>query len=163
MAIEIRKMHTSDLEQVMNLLARWNIAPIAPSREVPLPERTEVIVDNTFVALDDDRIIGVCSFIQQSPLIGEGASTAVDPAYHRRGVGDQLALAVRREMYARGVRIVRSETDRPETVRWLIGRGHRVIGTVPKRHAFGSPEITEWTVLEFDLSSLPGLRDTSSE
>lgn len=163
MSIEIRKMQTFDFEQVMNLLARWNIAPMAPSRNVPLPERTEVIVDNSYVAQDDGRIVGVCSFIQHSPLLGEGASLAVDPAYHGRGVGDKLALAVRREMFARGIRTIRSETDRPETVRWLIGRGHRVVGTVPKRHAFGSPEITEWTVLEFDLDSLPELRDKCSK
>lgn len=163
MAIEIRRMQPSDFMQVMKLLAHWNIAPVAPSREVPDPERTEIIADNTYVALDGDRIIGVCSFIQHSPVLAEGASLGVDPAYHGRGVGDKLALAVRREMFARGVRTVRSESDRPESIQWLVGRGHRIVGTVPKRHAFGSPEIGQWTVLEFDLDSLLELRNSSSE
>lgn len=162
MAIAIRRMQPSDLAPVMRLLAHWNIAPLAPSREVPVPERTEIIVDNTYVALDDERIVGVCSFIQHSPHLAEGASLGVDPAYHGRGVGDQLALAVRREMRARGVRTIRSESDRPETINWLVGRGHRIVGTVPKRHAFGAPDIGQWTVLEFDLDTLPESRDLNS-
>lgn len=163
MTIELRRMRPSDTGHVMNLLARWNIAPLAPSRDVPVPERTGIIVDNTYVALDDGRIIGVCSFIQHSPVLAEGASLAVDPAYHGRGVGDRLALAVRREMFARGVRTIRSESDRPQTIQWLVGRGHRIVGTVPKRHVFGSPEITQWTILEFDLDSLPELREPPPE
>ena len=157
MSVEIRKMQPSDTEQVLKLLTLWNIAPVVPSPEVPVPERTEIIVDNTYVATDGDCIVGVCSFYQHSPVLGEAGSLAVDPAYHRRGVGDLLGLAMRRAMYTRGIRTVRSESDRPETIKWLVGRGHRIVGTVPKRHAFGSSEVSEWTVLEFDLGSLPDL------
>jgi len=163
MAIAIRKMQPSDYAQVMELLAYWNLAPVAPSRDIPDPERTEVIVDNSFVALDGDRIVGVCSFIQLSPTLAEGASLGLDPAYHGRGIGAQVATAVRREMYARGIRTVRSESDRPETIQWLVGRGHRIVGTTPKRHAFGSPDVGHWTVLELDLGSLPELRDLHSD
>jgi N-acetylglutamate synthase-like GNAT family acetyltransferase len=157
MNIEIRKMQASDTEQVLKLLRHWNIAPVTPSAEVPFPERTEIVIDNTYVATDGHRIIGVCSFYRHSPVLGEAGSLAVDPAYHRRGVGDQLGLAIRRAMYARGIRTMRSESDRPETIKWLVGRGHRIVGTVPKRHAFGLPEVCDWTVLELDLGSLPEL------
>jgi len=164
MAIEIRKMQPSDSEQVMRLLAHWNLAPVAPSRDLPDPERTELIVANTHVAADGDRIVGVCSFIQHSPTLAEGASLAVDPAYHRLGIAERLATAIRREMYSRGVRTVRLESDRPESISWLVRhRGYKVVGTVPKRHAFGAPEIDHWTVLELDLGSLPELRDLHSE
>jgi GNAT superfamily N-acetyltransferase len=91
--------------------------------------------------------------------VAEGASLAVDPAFHSQGIGEQLQIAGYRDMYARGIRVVRGETDRPETVRWLVARfGHRIVGTVPKRHAFGSPDVDQWTVLELDLDSLPELR-----
>ena len=163
MSIQIRRMLPSDLEQVMRLLAHWNIAPVEPSREVPVPERTEIIVGNTYVATDDGRIVGVCSFFQHSPTLGEVASLGVDPAYHRRGVGDQLGLAMRHAMYALGIRKVRSESDRPETIKWLVGRGHRIVGTVPKRHAFGSSDVGEWTVLEYDLDSPSELPDPRAE
>src|SRR6266850_1759563 len=163
MAIEIRKMQPSDSTQVMKLLAYWNIAPVAPSREVPVPERTELIVENAHVAVDGDRIVGVCSFIQHSPTLAEGASFGVDPAYHRRGIGEKLVLASLRERYARGIRTVHSESDRPETIRWMVGHmGYRIVGTVPKRHAFGSPDVDHWTVLELDLDSIPELRDLRS-
>lgn len=156
MAIEIRKMEPADFEQVMKLLAHWNIAPVAPSPDLPVPERTEIAIDNAYVAIDGDRVVGVCSYILHSPILAEGASFCVDPAYHCRGIGEKLILAMRRGMFARGIRTVRSEADRPGTIRWLVERmGCRVVGTSSKRHAFGSPDVGEWTVLEFDLALLP--------
>lgn len=163
MTITIRKMQPSDSAQVMKLLAHWNVAPVAPSRDIPDPERTEIIIDNTHVALEGGRIVGVCSFIQHSPTLAEGASLGVDPAYHGRRIGEKLLSAGRRKMYLRGIRTVRSESDRPATIRWLVERmGYRIVGTAPKRHAFGSPEVGQWTVLELDLDSLPELRDLRS-
>jgi N-acetylglutamate synthase-like GNAT family acetyltransferase len=157
-------MQSSDLIPVTRLLAYWNIAPVVPSREIPDPERTELIVENTHVALDGDRIVGVCSFIQHSPTVAEGASLAVDPAYHRLGIADKLASAIRREMYSRGVRTVRLESDRPESISWLVRhRGYEIVGTTPKRHAFGAPDIDKWTVLHLDLGSLPELRDLHAD
>ena len=79
MSIEIRKMQTEDTEPVLKLLGHWNIAPVAPSAEVPVPERTEIVIDNTYVATDGDRIVGVCSIYQHSPVLGEAGSLAVDP------------------------------------------------------------------------------------
>lgn len=163
MTITIRKMQPSDYPFVMELLAHWNIAPLAPTRDIPHPERTEIIVENSHVALDGTRIVGVCSFIQHSPTLAEGASLALDPAYRGRRVGEKLLSAGRRCMYQRGIRTVRSESDRPAAIRWLVGRmGYRIAGTAPKRHAFGSPEVGQWTVLELDLDSLPELRDLRS-
>lgn len=164
MTIEIRKMQSSDLTHVIGLLSYWNIAPLAPSREIPDPERTELIVENTHVALDGDRIVGVCSFIQHSPIVAEGASLAVDPDYHRLGIAESLAVAIRREMYSRGVRTVRLESDRPESISWLVRhRGYKIVGTTPKRHAFGATDIDHWTVLHLDLDSLPELRDLQAD
>jgi N-acetylglutamate synthase-like GNAT family acetyltransferase len=155
--IVIRPMREEDHDEVVTLLARWNLAPAAPTPAVPEPERTQVIVDNTFVALDGDRIVGVCSHIRLSETLAEGASLAVDPAYHGSGVGEKLMRAGRREMYARGIRKIRSESDRPRTIAWLVKRfGYRVVGTAPKRHAFGESGIGHWTVLECDLTAPPG-------
>lgn len=160
MAITIREMRQSDYEQVILLLAHWNIAPVSPSSEIPHPERSQLIVENTLVAVDGERIVGVRSFIQHSPILGEGASLALDPAYRNQGIGMQLVRAGHRIMRARGIRTIRSEADRPETIRWLVEHvGYHIIGTVPKRHAFGLTEVDHWTVLELDLDTLPELRD----
>lgn len=156
MDIVIRRMLPGDRGEVIALLARWNIAPTAPTPAVPDPERTDIIVDNSFVAVHEGRIIGVCSHVRLSATLAEGASLAVDPAYHGRRIGDKLMTAGRREMYSRGIRKLRSESDRPETISWLVKRfGYRIVGTAPKRHAFGLAEVGHWTVLECDLTQPP--------
>jgi N-acetylglutamate synthase-like GNAT family acetyltransferase len=156
MAILIRRMRPEDREQVVALLARWNLAPVAPTPAVPEPERADIIVENSVVALDKDRIVGVCSHIRHSETLAEGASLAVDPAYHGRRVGERLMRANRREMYARGIRRIRSESDNPRTIAWLVRRfGYRIVGTAPKRHPFGLADVDHWTVLECELREPP--------
>ena len=55
-------------------------------------------------------------------------------------------------MRARGVKRVRTETDRPETIRWYVERfGYRIVGSNPKKHDFSLPEVDTWTVLELEL------------
>lgn len=154
MSLVIRQMQPSDMEQVLRLLECWNIAPISPTVDIPAPERTELLVENTVVAVDDGRIVGVRSFIQHSPTLAEGASLAVAPGHHARGIGRRLMLAGYRQMIERGIRTVRAETDSPDVVKWLTRHfGHRVIGITQKRHAFGREGVDHWTVLELDLTS----------
>ena len=152
MNVSIRPMRTADLDQVLQLLARWNISPHLPTAERPFPERTNIIISNTFVAEDAGQIVGVRSFIQLTATEAEGASMAVDTAYQRQGIAKALALAGWRVMWERGIRKIRSETDRPEVVEWLTrDYGYRIVGTAAKRHAFGTMDADHWTVLELDL------------
>jgi len=154
MPIEIRKMRPEDLEAAMGILRVWNMAPTAPSPDHPDPERTELAVDRTFVALDGDRVVGVESYLMRSAEVAETASLAVDPSYRGRNVGYRLQEARLGEMVARGVRQVHTEADRPETVAWYVGKfGYRVVGTNPKKHAFSLPDVDHWTVLHLDLTS----------
>ena len=150
--ISIRPMRAADMDQVMQLLSRWNLAPLPPSREIPDPERQDLVVANTIVAEDAGRIVGVRSFIQHTAIAAEGASLAVDPAYQQHGIATALAKVGWRIMWQRGIRKIRSETDRPEVVKWLVRDfGYRVVGTTAKRHAFGIAEVDQWTVLELEL------------
>jgi len=162
MTIEIRAMQPGDIDAVMAILRSWNLAPVAPSVENPHPERTEFLIENALVAVDGDRIVGVRSYIPLSPTTVEGASFAIASDRLREGIGKRLQIAAYRQMYARGIRTIRSETDRPEHIQWLVRRGHRVVGTTPKRHAFGLAHVEHWTVLEFDFSKLPELDDLRS-
>ena len=51
-----------------------------------------------------------------------------------------------------GVKRVITNTDRPETIRWLKeSYGFRETGTLKKLIAFGDPNIDHWTTLELDL------------
>lgn len=155
MTVTFRDMQPADLDEVLALLAHWNLAPVAPSADNPHPERTEFAVENATVAVDGGRIVGVNSFFVLSPTVAEGASFAVAPAYRGQGIGKQLIDASRRKMYRLGIRTLRSEADRPEVIRMFVARGSRVVGTTPKRHAFGSADADHWTVLELDLDTLP--------
>ena len=151
--VVVRKMRPEDVPGALRVLAQWNMAPRVPSAEVPNSERTSMDNGNAFVAEAGGRIVGTCSYF----LVGDGwaetASLAVDPEPRFAGVGVLLQQARLDEMRGRGVRRVRTETDRPATVRWYVRRfGYRTVGTDPKTDASGLPDVDHWTVLELDLT-----------
>ncbi len=152
-AIGIRKMREEDLPACMAILDRWNMAPRPPSADTPDPERSGIDVANGFVAEADGRIVGTCSYILHSPQLAETASLAVDPDFEGGGVGYLLQQARLDEMRRRGIAKVRTETDRPDTIRWYVERfGYRIVGRNPKKHAFSLADVDHWTVLELDLT-----------
>jgi 3-keto-5-aminohexanoate cleavage enzyme len=150
--IIIRKMLKSDIEEAMIILSRWNMAPVAPSPDKPDPERSSIDIGNAFVAVYEGNVVGVASYIILSDTVAETASLAVDPRYRGGGIGYKLQRARLEEMYRRGIRKVRTETDRMETIDWYKKKfGYREAGNNPKKHDFSLADIDEWTVLELDL------------
>jgi len=146
-------MRPEDLPRVMEILACWNMAPQVPSPARPDPERSSILVENSFVALAGSELVGIASYILHGNGIAETASLAVDPRWLGAGAGDQLQRARLSEMRARGVRKVRTEADRPETIEWYVRKfGYRVTGTVRKKHPFSLEDVEVWTILELDLS-----------
>ena len=144
-------MTAADLPAVMALLGHWNMAPRCGD---PDAERSGIAIENTFIAEEEGRIVGVASFIMHGADSAETASLAVDPDYLGQGLGAQLQRTRLEEMRRRGVRRVRTEADRPATIRWYVREfGYRIVGTNPKKHDFGLPGVNEWTVLELDLGS----------
>ncbi len=142
------------MESVIDLLSKQNMAPMAPTPEIPEPERSSINVQNTFVALDGDIIVGVGSYIILSEGFAETASLAVDPDYQSKGIGYRLQRMRLKEMKEKGVRKVSTETDRPETMRWYIEKfGYKVVGKNKKKHPFSLPDVDYWTVLELDLEN----------
>ena len=151
----VRKMRREDFDEAMRILGLWNMAPRSPSADVPDPERSNIEIENAFVAEFDGRIVGTCSYFMLDDNWAETASLAVDPALKGGGVGALLQQARLDEMRRRGVRRVRTETDRPETIRWYVERfGYQVVGTNPKKHAFSLSDVDYWTVLELDLTAV---------
>lgn len=147
--VRIRPMHPEDKPAVMALLRKWDMAPRLGEEGV---ERSGLDERNAFVAVQDGAIVGTAGFIELDDEIAETASLAVDPAQRGSGIGQLLQDARLDEMRRRGFRRVRTETDRPETIRWYIDKfGYRKIGTNPKKHPFSLPDVDEWTVLELEL------------
>jgi predicted N-acetyltransferase YhbS len=147
--IAIRKMRDDDLAAATAVLAHYNMDP-RPGLEDA--ERSGIEVAHSFVAVDEGHVVGVASYLLLGDDSAETASLAVDPAYRGLGIGHRLQAARLDEMRARGIRRVRTEADRPETIRWYIERfGYREVGTNPKKHDFGLVEADHWTVLELEL------------
>ena len=152
MGIEIRRMQEEDRAAAMAVLAHWGMAPVAESKETPDPERSELTLGSTLVAVDAGRVVGVAGYIVHSDTLAETASLAVLPECRGQGVGRQLQLARLAELKAIGIRHVRTETDRPETIAWYIENfGYRITGKNPKKHTFSLARVNEWTVLELDI------------
>jgi N-acetylglutamate synthase-like GNAT family acetyltransferase len=152
MNIEIRKMIPDDLPQALELLKKWNMAPIQPSEDNPDPERRSILIENSFVALDEGRLAGICSYIVLSETSAETASLAVNPGCLGLGVGYALQEARLNEMRDRGIAEVFTETDRPETINWYIEKfGYTKIGSHKKKHAFSLETEDAWTVLKLEL------------
>lgn len=148
----IRKMREEDLPRAMEILAAWNMAPRALTPDQPEVERSAIAVENAFVAEQEGRIVGVAAYFVLGGGWAETASLAVDPSVKGGGIGFLLQQARLDEMRRRGISRVRTETDRPATIRWYVERfGYRVVGTNPKKHSFSLPEVDRWTVLELDL------------
>ncbi len=149
--LTIRRMRPDDVPGAISILEQWNMAPTPDRADA---ERSSIAVENSFVAEDDGEIVGVASFIVHSATMAETASLAVDPRLRGAGVGRRLQEARLAEMRRRGIRTVRTETDRPETIRWYVEQfGYRVVGKNPKKHAFSLSDVHEWTVLELELGA----------
>lgn len=153
-------MSPEDTADVMALLAHWYMAHIQASAEVPAPERDRLDTGNTFVATLRGRVVGVASYLNPGGKWAEPASLAVDPEFLGCGIGFQLQQTRLEEMRAKGIEHVRTESDRPEVIRWYVDKfAYRVAGRQPKKHAFGHADCDRWTVLELDLEPTPGTSD----
>ncbi len=154
MSIRIRKMAQEDLLAAIEILSKWNMAPMEPSPEIPFPERSSINVENSFVAVDQEKIVGMSSYIVHSSDLAETASLAVDPAYKGKGVGYKLQVARLNEMKSKGIATLRTETSRPETIKWYLKKfDYKIVGKVKKRHSIGPRDIDFKTILELNLQN----------
>ncbi len=67
----------------------------------------------TSVALDDDRVVGVCVVRDHNPVASEIEVLAVERSMHRRGVGRLLLQHVESGLRERGVALLQVKTFGP--------------------------------------------------
>jgi len=153
--INVRKIRKEELNKALSILSQWNMAPRKASKENPNPERESLILEHTFVAVADNKIVGVCSYLILSSKEAETASLAIDRDYKGSGIGYLLQVERLKEMKARGFKRVHTETDRTETIEWYIRKfGYKKVGTNPKKHDFSLKNVDHWTVLKLDLENI---------
>jgi N-acetylglutamate synthase-like GNAT family acetyltransferase len=105
--VTLRKLSEHDLPRVIEILGYWNMAPVAPTATVPVPETTGLEPDLTTIAITKQNIVGVASYILLENKWAETTSLAVDPAWVGHGVGEKLQIARLKEMKMRGVQNVK--------------------------------------------------------
>ena len=160
--VTLRKLSDGDLPRVIEILSLWNMAPVAPTESVPMPETTGLEPDRTTLAIVQQNIVGVASYIVLEKGWAETTSLAVDPAWLGHRIGEKLQIARLKEMKMIGIQNVKTECDRPEVIAWYIRKfGYRIAGTSPKKHDFCRHDVDHWTVLNLDLrkwQSIEGVR-----
>ena len=98
--LTIRKAVLADVRQIFDLVN------LGEREGQLLPRTTDAIratIDDWIVAEDADRIIGVGSLIEMSPVLSEVRSLAVAPDYRKNGIGTEIVSAIVDEARARGI------------------------------------------------------------
>jgi 3-keto-5-aminohexanoate cleavage enzyme len=146
--IRVEKAREDDMAGMLVVLKTANMHHV-PSEEMP-----ELDWRCCFVARTGERVVGICGYKMLSETAGKTTLMAVDPAYRRYGLGLRLQTTRLRAMAALGAKTVVTNADRPVTIDWYKKHfAYRQIGTDPKVHEFGDPNVHEWTTLEMDLEA----------
>ena len=91
-------------------------------------------IEEVRLTSDGDRVVGAASWSMSRPHSPAHLELVVHPGYRRRGIGtallQQVRAAVRAEIEIETVRALPGGITRDESgYRYLIGRGHRPVGT----------------------------------
>jgi N-acetylglutamate synthase-like GNAT family acetyltransferase len=144
--VNYRRASAADRDDVLAVLETANF------HHIPSPEMPELDLSRFFVAEVDGDIVGVAGWKVLGADEGKTTLMAVDPAYRGWGIGMELQRLRMREMSAAGCRWVITNADRPETIRWYQRHfGYEVVGSLPKDHEFGAPDVADWTTLRTDI------------
>lgn len=143
----IEKARQEDKAAIFELLKQANMHYI-PSQEIP-----ELTYENYYVAKVEGKVVGFCGYKILSPAEAKTELMVVDKLYRGRGIGFLLQLKRMEEICAKGIRVLTTNTDLPETIRWYKENfDYKEIGKLKKYHEFGCASIDYWTTLQVDLA-----------
>lgn len=143
---DIEKAQEEDRKEIFRLLKQANMHYI-PSEEMP-----GLTFENYFVAKVDGKVVGFSGYKTLSEHEAKTELMVVDK--HARGLGIGYALQVRRmeDMINKGIRMLKTNSDLPESILWYKKYFcYKEVGKLKKIHEFGDPHIDEWTTLKVDL------------
>lgn len=144
--VTYRRARDDDREAVMSVLATANF------ERIPSPEMPALDLERFFVAESDGAIVGVAGWAILADSRGKTTLLAVDPAVRGAGVGHRLHELRMLVLSRSGCPSVVTNADRAVTIDWYRRHfGYRVVGSVPKVHEYGDPDIEHWTTIEADI------------
>lgn len=146
--VMIEKAKEEDKADIFRLLKMANM------HNIPSPEMPELTYENYYVAKMGGKLVGFCGYKILSKTEAKTELMVVDPAYRGFGIGYKLQAHRMRDMGSKGIRILTTNTDLPETITWYKKNfGYKEVGILKKFHEFGDPKIDTWTTLQVDLGS----------
>jgi len=147
MGYTIEKAKEENKLDIFRLLKQANMHFI-PSEEMP-----SLTYENYFVAKNDDgNVVGFSGYKILSEHNAKTELMVVDNQARGRGIGYALQVRRMEEMLNKGIRMLTTNTDLPESIHWYIKHfSYKEIGKLKKIHEFGDPDIDEWTTLQVDL------------
>lgn len=105
----IRRAELSDIPAILELIAQ------SPDKLLPRSAQDyKDLIGNTWVAIDDSRVVGCATLEVYSPKIAEIRSVAVHKDYRGKGHGKELVRTAAAEAKARNVYEVMVVTSSPE-------------------------------------------------
>ncbi|HSA30847.1 MAG TPA: GNAT family N-acetyltransferase [Candidatus Omnitrophota bacterium] len=144
--IVIEKAREEDKADIFRLLKMANM------HNIPSPEMPELTYENYYVAKVDGKVVGFCGYKILSKTEAKTELMVVDPVCRGLGIGYRLQEYRMRDMFARGIKTLTTNTDLPETIAWYKKNfGYQEVGALKKFHEFGDPNIDTWTTLQVDL------------
>ena len=121
---------------------------------VPSPEMPSLDLDRFYVAVLDDRIVGCAGWKVLENGDGKTTLMAVEPGCRGLRIGRTLQTLRMRTLRELGCARVVTNADRPEIIAWYTRHfGYEEIGTLPKEHEFGLPDVDHWTTLASDIEA----------
>ena len=143
----IRSACNIDLPAIMKVLQSANM------HFIPSPEMPGLDLQCCCVAEAKSRIVGMSGYKILSPSEAKTTLMAVLPEFRGWGIGLAMQKWRMDELCKHGIKSLLTNADRTETIAWYKRHfGYREIGSLPKEHEFGHPEISHWTTLQVDLS-----------
>jgi ribosomal protein S18 acetylase RimI-like enzyme len=106
--IEMGRASAADVERVLGTVPSWFGIPTAVRDYVEYARSSPV-----WSAEVDDEVVGVLLLRRHSDVSAEIHLLAVEPQFHRRGVGSALLAAVERDLAAENVRLLHVKTLGP--------------------------------------------------
>ena len=126
---------------------------------IPSPEMPGLSLETTFVARNGEGIAGVGGYKMTGPKAAKTTLLAVHPNYRGSPIGRRLQEQRMAAAKAAGAETLTTNCDLPAVINWYKRLfGYHEVGTLPKLHSFGDPDIDRWTTLETDLTAWPGPR-----
>ncbi len=146
-AWKIRRARKADWERIISILEMCNFHHIGGTEMPSFP------LSKCFVAVADDKVVGVAGYRELGGQIAKTTLLAVDPEYRGQKIGLDLHRTRQEFLKSRGVRTLYTNTDDERIVAWYQRHfGYVTTGErIAKTESFGRRDRDEWINLKVEF------------